>query len=289
MSLVTPFDPWKSALCSCPQKLSLSPYTGCQHGCLYCYASSYIVNFHSIRPKKNYLNRLEKEITRIPAGSLITLSNSSDPYTPLEKTLELTRATLRLLRNRDIKIIVVTKSDLILRDLDIIKDLKNITVSMTVTTLKKDLSIKLEPLAPLPSRRLKAIEELSRYVSVACRLDPLIYPLTTPEIKEIVKELKKTGVTQIITSTYKAKSGNFKRMNETFPEYGELWQKLYLKQGEKKHNCLYLPARLREKLIEEVRIATLKENLEFSSCREGFGRLNTKNCDGSSLFKPLFL
>lgn len=284
MDLITPFDPWKSAYCSCPQKFSLSPYTGCQHNCLYCYASSYIVNFHSTRPKKDYLNRLEKEIKRIPAGSLITLSNSSDPYTPLEKTLELTRGTLRLLRNHDIKIIVVTKSDLILRDLDIIKDLKNITVSMTVTTLKKDLSIKLEPLAPLPNLRLKAMEKLAKHISVACRFDPLIYPLTTSEIKGTVKAFKKIGVTQIITSTYKAKPGNFKRMLKAFPEYWELWQKLYFKQGEKKNNCLYLPARLRENLIEEVRTTTLEENMEFSSCREGFGRLNTKNCDGSSLF-----
>ena len=55
MSYIQPFDPWKSPLCTCPPKYSLNPYTGCGHKCLYCYATSFIKNFYTPRPKKDFL------------------------------------------------------------------------------------------------------------------------------------------------------------------------------------------------------------------------------------------
>lgn len=284
MSLITVFDPWNSKICTCPAKYSLSAYTGCGHGCLYCYASSYIINFSSPRPKKDFLKRLEKEIKKLPPHSLITIANSSDPYTPQEEKLKLTRKTLQMLQAYDFKILLVTKSDMVLRDIDILKDLKNIVLTFTLTTLDKTLSAKLEPGAPAPGKRLKAMEKLSPYIPLACRFDPLIYPLNSKEIPQAVKTLKKAGVKQIITSTYKVKPDNFKRMASVFPGHKQLWQKLYFEQGEKKQRYIYLAKKLREELIGKVEKAALKEKLEFSSCREGFKQLNTKNCDGSSLF-----
>jgi len=65
MPLIAPFDPWKNTYCTCPNKFSLSPYTGCTHACLYCYASSYIINFSNPRPKKNFLERLKSQIKDI--------------------------------------------------------------------------------------------------------------------------------------------------------------------------------------------------------------------------------
>ncbi len=65
MPLITPFDPWQNKLCRCPQKLSLSPYTGCAHGCLYCYAAGYIRGFSDPRPKVDFLARLKKELVKI--------------------------------------------------------------------------------------------------------------------------------------------------------------------------------------------------------------------------------
>jgi len=85
------FDPWKSELCTCPDKLSLNPYTGCPHGCLYCYASSYIPCFSSCRPKADLLRRLDREAARIGPGPFVAISNSSDPYPPMEEDLGLTR------------------------------------------------------------------------------------------------------------------------------------------------------------------------------------------------------
>ncbi len=283
MSLITGFDPWKGNLCTCPTKYSLSAYTGCSYGCLYCYASSYIRRFSQPRKKKDFLKRLEKEIKKVPKGSLIAMANSSDPYLPLEQELKLTRAALKIIEEYDLSLNIVTKSSLILRDLDILKDFKKILVSISLTTLDKELAKKLEPYPCNPQERLKAIKELSSYLPVAVRFDPLIYPLNTEEIEETIREIKISGAKQIITSTYKVKSDNFKRMTANFPEYKELWQKLYLKQGEKKGGYTYLPKTLRKDLIKRVREITLGQGLKFSSCREGFNNLNTANCDGSSL------
>ncbi len=283
MSLLTPFDPWKSRLCSCPEKYSLSAYTGCGHGCLYCYASSYIRGFSQPRPKKDFLKRLEREIKRIPQGATIALANSSDPYQPLEEKLKLTHEALEIMKNYDLKINLVTKSALILRDLDILKKMRAVLVSISLSTLDEKLAKKLEPKASHPKERLKAVKLLSDYLPVVVRLDPLIYPLTTNNFKDTIKRIKTCGAKQIITSTYKIKPDSFKRMALAFPEYQKLWQELYLKKGERKNNYIYLPKDLRKDLISQVRKSALAENLKFSSCREGFSELNTATCDGSGL------
>ncbi len=283
MSLITRFDPWKGNLCTCPAKYSLSAYTGCSHNCLYCYASSYIRDFYQPREKKDFLKRLEKEIDKIPKDSLIAMANSSDPYLPLEEELGLTRAALKIMGKHDLSINIVTKSSLILRDLDILKSFKKIVASISLTTLDKELARKLEPRSCSPQERLKAVRELASYLPVAVRLDPLIYPLNTEEIKDSIRKIKIAGAKQVIASTYKVKPDNFKRMVVAFPEYKELWQKLYLKQGEKIGGYTYLPQTLRKDLINKVREIALSEKLKFSSCREGFNSLNTANCDGSTL------
>ncbi|UCD15083.1 MAG: radical SAM protein [Candidatus Omnitrophota bacterium] len=284
MSLLAPFDPWKSKICTCPKKLSLSAYTGCSHRCLYCYASSYIRNFYCLRPKKDFLQRLGKEIKKVPANSFITMSNSCDPYLSLEKDLKLTRSCLEILKDYNLRIMLVTKSSLILRDLDLLKKLKKLVVCITVTTLNEDLAKKLEAGAPPVCQRLKAMKKISQFAPVVCRLDPLIYPLNTNEIGKIIKEAKRAGSCQIITSTYKAKPDNFRRMIESFPELKSTWSRLYLQEGQKRGRYIFLAKELRKPLIEEVRRACLRESIDFSSCREGFASLNTKRCDGSSFF-----
>lgn len=285
MDLIAPFDPWKNKYCTCPDKFSLSAYTGCAHNCLYCYATSYIRNFSCPRPKKDFIKRLEKEVKKIPKNSIITIANSSDPYQPLEKKYKLARKMFLLLKNYQLKINIVTKSILILRDIDVLKDLKNIVVNFTFTCMDKQLAQKLEPgRRESPLEKLKAISTLSKHIPVAARFDPLIYPLNTKNIKETVKALSNSGVRQIITSTYKTKPDNFKRMCEAFPEYTSLWKDLYMIKGERKGGYNYLAAQLREKLIGEVKEAADTVKLKFSSCREGFSGINTVSCDGSSLF-----
>ena len=285
MSVITEFDPWKNELCTCPAKFSLSPYTGCGHGCLYCYAWSYIRDFSNPRPKKDFIKKLESQIKKVPPGSIITIANSSDPYLGLEKKLKLTRKALEILKNYDLTVNIVTKSDLITGDLDLLKQFKKIIVSISITTLDEKLVKKLEPGAPSSQQRLDTANQLAKYIPVIIRLDPLIYPLTTEKLQSTIKTIRQTAATQIITSTYKAKADNLKRMTGAFKENEAFWKKLYLDQGEKKSGYWYLPKILRKELIEKVQEITLKENLKFSSCREGFDKLNTASCDGTDFFK----
>ena len=289
MVLIKPFDPWQSKLCTCPKKFSLSPYTGCAHACLYCYASSYIPNFYQPRPKNNFISRLLKELKKLPKNSYLTIANSSDPYQPLERKESLTRSFLKLLLDNDfqslnLKIMIVTKSDLILKDFDLLSKLKNLVLAFSITTLNKSLAQKIEPKAPKPELRLQAMSELSKFFPVVCRLDPLIYPLNTNEIEELFKAAKEVGAKQIITSTFKARPDSLKRMTNAFPKLNKIWRELYLEKGENINNYYYLPLSLRKELIEKVREVALKEKLAFSSCREGFKQPNTTPCDGSFWF-----
>jgi len=276
-----PFDPWKSPLCTCPTKYSLNPYTGCGHRCLYCYATSFIKNFYHPRPKKEFLKIVEKELKKIPERSLVSLSNSSDPYQPLEKTYELTRKFLELLLGGNYKLLIITKSDLVLRDRELLTKLR-CAVSITVTS--KTLCQKLEPFAPGYEKRLQAIKALFEAgIPVSVRLDPIIPGLNEREILEILDEIA-PYVKHITVSTYKAKPDSLKRLMNAFPEKSPFWEKLYLKEGKKSGNAIYLKNEIRYKLIYPVYQKAKEYNLSFATCREGLKDFeNPKKCDGSFL------
>lgn len=274
MHFLRPFDPWRSDNCTCRGKYSLSPYTGCSHGCLYCYASSYIKDFAFPRPKKEFIKKLSNDLKNADSTLAIALSNSSDCYQPLEKELNLTRRTLELLIKYQNPVAITTKSPLITRDTGILKMLKRCTIAITITTLNDALSKKLEPYAPSPALRLDAIKKLSGTFYTICRLDPIIYSLTDNNLRKTVKKLKEHGVSQIITSTYKTKPDNKVRMFQQFPEYAEKWSKLYDKNG-------YLPYTLRKNIIRKIASECEKEKIHFSSCREDFKEFNTTECDGN--------
>ncbi len=281
MRLITPFDPWRNEFCSCPPKYSLSPYTGCEHGCLYCYASSYIVRFGRVRSKKDCISRLKKEIQKIPPGTTLTAANSSDPYPVQEKESGLTRQMLEVLLRHDIGLLLVTKSSLVERDLDVLKKFRRLVVAITITTADCEIAGKLEPNAPSPEQRLHTIARLSPHIPVIYRLDPLIFPLNTPEVPVLIDRIRSAGARQIITSTYKTKPDNFKRMCAVFRRHKELWEDLYMNRGETFGNYRYLPQNLRKKLILNVKKEAERAGLRFSSCREGFSPYNTASCDGS--------
>ncbi|RLF50391.1 MAG: radical SAM protein, partial [Thermoplasmata archaeon] len=147
MYYIKEFDPWHSTYCTCPPKYSLNPYTGCDHCCIYCYITSYIPNAFQVRTKKDFFKKLQKDVKKIDKNKVVSLSNSSDPYPTVEKKLGITRKTLEILSHNQVKYQIVTKSNLVLRDLDILKQSKT-CVAITITTLKEKIAKKLEPNAP---------------------------------------------------------------------------------------------------------------------------------------------
>jgi DNA repair photolyase len=277
--LLTVFDPWKSRLCTCPPKLTFNPYTGCDHHCLYCYASSYIPRFHDCRPKKNLLSRLKREAARLD-GELISISNSSDPYPRLEQKLGLTRKCLQILAESRCRLQIVTKSDLAVRDIEILRKVPCV-VSVTVLTSDDGLSGKLEPGAPVSSRRLEAIEKLVKAgIPTTVRIDPIIPFLNDDDLAELMETVASLGVMHVTSSTYKVKPDNWRRFSAAFPQVAEKLKPLYFSEGQRIGRSTYLPENIRFGLMKKAKALAEEHNLKFGCCREGFS-LNSAVCDGS--------
>ena len=280
--ILRPFDPWKCSLCTCPVKLSLNPYTGCPHGCLYCYASSYIPKFQDCRPKVDLHKRLEREAAKIKPGTLVAMSNSSDPYPLMEKDLRLSRGCLEILKKKDLRVQIVTKSDLVADDADLLSSM-NAMVAVTITTLKESLWKRLEPGTVSPERRLNAIARLKESgIPISARIDPIIPGINDSEIEDLVFAVCKAGAMHITSSSYKARPDSLRRICSTFPREGEALKALLVK-GCRIEGCQYLPSELRRGLMQEVNEKALQKGITFSTCREGFEEFGCANCDGSHL------
>jgi len=281
VALISEFDPWHSALCTCPSKLTFNPYTGCDHGCVYCYASSYIPEFPSCRPKRNLSSRLRKEADKLK-GETISMANSSDPYPTIEEKTAVTRECLEILSGSNCKLQIVTKSNLAVRDIDLLKKIPSM-VSMTITTDKDNIAAVLEPNAPRPSERLEAIRVLaSNGIPTSARIDPII-PFLNDKAGSLIKKLASLGIKHITCSTYKVKPDNWRRLSKAFPELARKLEPLYFGKGEKTSGYIYLPKDLRLELMKNVRTLAKQNDMSFGTCREGLGFLNTATCDGSWL------
>ena len=287
MGYVRPFDPWRgNSLCTCPFKYTVNPYTGCGHRCLYCYASSYIRRFFEPRPKRNFVKIAARDLRRIPEGSIINVSSSSDPYQPLELEYGFTRRLIEMAAGRYL-LEIVTKSDAVARDRDLLARGPSI-VSITVTTLDRSLSARLEPGAPAPERRLRTIESLSQAgVPVVLRLDPLIPGLNDAreQVREVVEAAAAAGARHVVSSVYKVKPDNLRRVIEAFPEIIPRIRELYMEKGRRVRGCLYADGRYRLKVLKTVMKEARRAGLTFSACREGFPWLSDPGvtCDGTHL------
>jgi DNA repair photolyase len=285
VSLISKFDPWCSTLCTCPPKLTLNPYTGCDHTCVYCYAASYIPNFSRCRPKKDLLTRLRKEALKLK-GETISMSNSSDPYPNLEAKTGLTRSCLDILSKQNCNLQIVTKSSLITRDTDLLKNVPS-TVSMTITTPDNETAKLIEPNAPSPAQRLEAIQTLtSEGIPTTVRIDPIV-PFVNEDQTELVKTLATIGIKHITASTLKINAHIWRKLAATLPKTAEKLAPLYFKQGEKAGRYTYLPRTLRFRLLKNVADLAKNHGMKFGVCRESLAQLNTATCDGSWLLSEL--
>jgi DNA repair photolyase len=279
--LISRFDPWRSSLCTCPPKLTLNPYSGCDHACVYCYASSYIPHFSQCRPKKDLLHRLEREAVKLK-GETVSIANSSDPYPHLEATAGLTRRCLEILAESNCRIQIITKSNLVTRDDDLLSKVPS-TVALTITTDDAEVARLLEPHAPPPTERLRAAENLiSKGIPISVRIDPII-PFVNDNQEKLVAVLASIGVKHVTSSTYKIKPDNWRRFSAVMPAVAEKLKPLYFKQGEKIGGNTLLPRDLRLKLMKNIRDLTIAHGMQFGVCREGLAQLNTAACDGSWL------
>ncbi|MEY8403746.1 radical SAM protein [Oscillospiraceae bacterium 44-34] len=146
---------------------TMNLYRGCCHGCLYCDSRSSCYqnpDFDRVKVKADALRLLRDDLARKAKPAFITMGSMSDPYNPFEEELQLTRHALELIDAYQCGVAVATKSDLIVRDIDLyqlIQDHSPVICKLTVTTTGDDLAARIEPHAPSPSRRLSALRELS--------------------------------------------------------------------------------------------------------------------------------
>ncbi|MCW4017480.1 MAG: radical SAM protein [Candidatus Bathyarchaeota archaeon] len=281
MPLISSFDPWKNSTCTCPPKLTLNPYSGCDHGCLYCYASSYVQNFAECRPKKDLLQALKREAAKLK-GEIVSISNSSDPYPRAEAGAGLTRRCLEILSESNCRIQIITKSNIVTRDDDLLTKVPS-SVALTITTDDDNLARILEPHAPSSTERLRAAQDLiGAGIPVSVRIDPII-PLVNDDPSKLIATLAGIGVKHITSSTYKPKPDNWRRLSQALPKIAEKLKPLYFQQGERVGGNTLLPKDLRFKLLSNVRELASARGMKFGVCREGLPTLNTAACDGSWL------
>jgi DNA repair photolyase len=275
MLAIKEFDPWKSKLCTCPKKLTLNPYTGCSHKCIYCYITSYIPNAFNPRLKPNILTKVQKDAKKIDKKSYISLSNSSDPYVPEERKYKITRGILEIFSAFGLRTLIVTKSNLVTRDMDLLKNLKS-SVSLTITTLNNRISKKLEPNAPLPEERVNALKLLTKAgIKCSVRLDPIIPGINEKEIQAIIDKVS-NYCEHVVASTIKFRRDGYNRFVKAFPS-------LNFDFKNKFNNSFYLGKNLRFELLRQVRERCDQYGITFASCREGFPELSNSVCDGSQL------
>jgi len=238
------------------------------------------------RPKENLLSDLVKDLKKIGPGTLVSMSLSSDPYTPPEEELGLTRRALDLLIRAGARVLVVTKSDLVTRDADILAK-GSTAVMVTVTTMDDSAARAIEPGAPLPRRRIRAMSLLAENgIPVGLRLDPIIPGVTDSEesLAEVLEAAKSAGASHVVASTYKARPDTLIRMMKALTEQAERLKSRYIR-CERIGGYWYLPRSTRREILRRVRGLALQAGLTFATCREGMVDMNSGGvaCDGSHL------
>ena len=191
-------------------KYYLNIYRGCTHGCIYCDSRSEcykIENFDTdVEVKTNAIKLLREELSKKRYREVIGFGSTSDPYIPIEKEYMLTKKALEIVKEFSFPLFLLTKSNLVLRDIGTIKEINKqnyACITFTITTADDELAKKIEPHAPLPSERLKAIGILSAVgIRTGINIMPTLPYITDTEqnIKNIVEKAKEYGAEFVFAS-----------------------------------------------------------------------------------------
>lgn len=191
---------------------SLNPYRGCQHSCAYCYVPNVLRikrvdwgNF--VEVKTNITNVLANELRNKKPG-VVGISTVTDPYQPIEKKYKQTRFCLEQLLRYDFSVHIQTKSDLVLRDIDLISRFSDIEVMFSIGTLNDSERKLLEPNASSIQERLNAIKQISENgVKTSVFFGPIYPSLKIQNITEIIDIFKESGASDVMIDSFNLKPG----------------------------------------------------------------------------------
>jgi DNA repair photolyase len=188
---------------------SLNCYTGCVHGCSYCYAR-FMGRFHHpdqpwgqfVDVKVNGPEVLARQLgsRKLFSPGSVFVSSVCDPYQPVESEYRLTRRCVKLLLEAGFRVHIQTKSDLVRRDFDILAGQPNVSVCETITTLDEELSARIEPLASPPSARLETLRQAAEAgIAVKAFVGPLLPDLTDTDesIRRVFAALAELPVDEV--------------------------------------------------------------------------------------------
>ena len=188
-------------------EVSINPYRGCEHGCVYCYARPFHeylgfsagLDFESrILVKEDAPELLRKELSAPKwQPQTLVMSGVTDPYQPAERKLEITRRCLAVLAEFRNPVGIITKNELVTRDIDHLSALAEhgaVAVNLSITTLDGDLARRMEPRASHPRERLKAVERLAAAgIPVGVMVAPVIPAITDHEMPKILEAAAAAG------------------------------------------------------------------------------------------------
>ncbi len=245
--------PAKSLLNRCVSKRqmpftwTINPYRGCEFACKYCYAR-YTHEFMEMRDgvdfeqkiyvKQHAVELLRHELRRVKPGEAIALGTATDPYQPAERRYEVTRAILEeFSRHRGFELGIVTKSNFILRDLDLLREVSRanrLSIHITITTLNVELARIIEPRAPRPDLRMDAVRALSNAglrVGVSC--SPVVPGITDSpqDLESLVRAAAQAGADHLFANPLFLKPCSaavfLPFLEENFPHLAENYRQRY--------------------------------------------------------------
>ena len=226
---------------------NMNIYKGCCHGCIYCDSRSecyHVENFDEVRAKEDALALIERELKSKRKTGVIGTGAMSDPYNTLEKEYHLTRGALTLINIHRFGASIATKSNLITRDLDVLKEIQihsPVLIKITITTCDDELCKKIEPNVAISSKRFAAIKELSdQGIFAGILLMPVLPFLEDNEenIRGIIRFAYESGAKFIypafgVTLRQNQRAWYYKKLDEQFPA---LKQK-YIQQFGNSYEC----------------------------------------------------
>lgn len=283
------FNSTRVAFCTCLPKYNLNTYLGrCSHKCVYCYAVKFPSFVGPTLPRLRLLDQIEDMAKNTRLKLPVMMSDCTDPYQPLEKEFKITRRCIEVLAKHGFPLLMVTKSNMIIRDVDLFKQTPTV-VAITVTTPREEIADFIEPYAPAPEKRLSALQKLvENGIPVVARIDPILPGVNDDlkDFKSLVSSLVSVGVRQVTVATMKLVRGALSEIKQTHPQ---VWKKLASEyaSGSWLAGYKYLHAEKRRQILKRLRPIVLRCGVSFASCREGFPQLNTTLCDGTELCRRL--